>query len=387
MSENNVRPGLARLPTELVIEIFSDLPDIESMQNFALASKNYQDILTANQCVIARRFATRTTKDTDAGVVRLAFLTCKARDFRYFYNGYGDEEGPYDGGLDFLEKYGQRGDWPSRYYQVHALTLLPRLSNEVEIVLGWVIEFMAPLPPGLEDEGFTCTELSRQRRLLYMIDFISTCLAKSKVPQGNNPASAVFFNALWDSFSQVEVFLMYELLSRVVQFLGTRLDLIVWPGAKVLVRSIFVLWGYKQHLEAFIVATREELSTSENRALRIPLTDDPEAFVKDKLPADPEEEGHLMGFYYYSPLQYDSLTKGYLHLRGLHYWFFLIGDKDRCESVLKRGPVWTWETGTNALQALLGDPVVVWQQDPALFNCPGKIGTKVPYYELCNERS
>ncbi|KAI1807076.1 hypothetical protein F4811DRAFT_567587 [Daldinia bambusicola] len=383
MSQKTVTLSLGWLPNELIIDFFSDLPDIESMQNFGLVSKRYQTILTEHQCVIARRFAARTTKDTDAGVMRLAFLACKARDFNYFYCGYDDTEGPYDGGLDFLQKYAERGDWSSHYYQIHSLTWLPTLSTDVETVLSWIIQSMAPLPPGLKDEGFTTTELSRHRRLLYMIDFISTCISKSRVPRGNDPVSVEFLDALWASFSRVEIFLMYELLNRMMCFLGTRLQLLVGSEAKALIRSMFVLWGYKSRLEGFIDTTRKGLLKSEDPAPRLPLTDDPDAFLQE-IPSDPEEEEPLMGYYYYSPLEYDMLTKKYLHSRGLHYWFFLIGDRDRCESVLKRGPVWTWEAGTNALLALLGDPVVVWQQDPANFKCRGNIGTKVPYYELCS---
>ncbi|KAG4221762.1 hypothetical protein PC116_g29762 [Phytophthora cactorum] len=371
MSTKDMRAGLDKMPTELLIPIFSHLPDVRSMNDFGLVSKKYQNILKENESEIARRFTTRTLRDTDPGVMRLAFTTCKARSYDYFY--YGNVEDPFDGGLDFLDTYVERGDWPSQFYQIRALTWLPALSDDVEAVLGWVLKNIAPLPAGLEGEGFTPTEITRQRRLLYMIDFMAKFLIKSRVPRKNDSGFRVLFHALWSSFSPVEIYLAFELMTRLMHYLQ--------PSQRM-VRSIFELSGYKEQMKAFISMTRKKLPSVEDW---VPLINDPNAFIKDTIPSDPEDDDSLMDYYYYDPRQYESLMKKYLHSHGTNYWFFLIGDKDRCELVKKRGPVWTWEAGTNPALALLGDPIIVWRQDPARFGCPGIIGTKVPYYQLCQE--
>ncbi|KAI1475691.1 hypothetical protein K445DRAFT_18713 [Daldinia sp. EC12] len=382
MSYREVRVGLDEVPIEIVVKIFSLLPDVKSMSDFGITSKRYQNILKENESIIARRFATRIIKDIDPGVMRLAFIACKARKYEYFY--YGDVQDPFDGGLDFLDTYVEHGDWPSHFYQLRVLHCLPALSKDVEVVLDWAMTHIAPFPADMEDKSFTPSEITRQRRLFYMIDFIGKFLTKSKVPLKNDPRFNVLFHTLWASFSPAEVYLAYELLTRMIHFFETNLKLLVSKKADLIIRSMFELWGYKEHMKAFVTKIRKELATGKCLVPWVPLIDDPQAFIKDRIPMNPEDDENLMDYYYYSPLDYEGLTKKYLHSNGTQFWFFLIGDKDRCQSVINRGPVWTWETGTNVRLALLGDPIVVWQQHPGRFGCSGSIGTKVPYYELCD---
>ncbi|KAI1647615.1 uncharacterized protein F4817DRAFT_315480 [Daldinia loculata] len=378
MALEKERPALYRLPTELVISIFSYLPNVKSIQNLGRASKKFREILLAHEGVITRHFVAGHTNDDDPGVTRLAFIACKAREFLF---GYGDLGYPFDGGIEFLEKYVERGDWPIQFYRLSALTWLPKLSKGIESVLDWVITEMAPLPLELEGGGFTSTEMSRQRRLLYMLDFISTFLEKTYVPKRMKPKFDALFKALWGSFSPAEIFLVYQLLERLYHFNAVTSDLhVVSPEVGLVMRSVHNLWCYKKCFNTFLTMKRFELLTGGDPPSWEPFVDDPSAFIRGGIPSGKDVEGSLEEYYYYSPLDFEWLAVK--HLLGSRHWFFLIGDKDRCESVINHGRIWSWDKDTFPLIPCMHDSTIQWHQDPARFGFPGTVDTMLPLREF-----
>ncbi|KAI0103399.1 hypothetical protein F4814DRAFT_452746 [Daldinia grandis] len=377
MALEKERLVLDGLPAELAISIFTYLPNVESIQSLGLVSKKLRETLLAHESVIARRFVARLTKDDDPGVMKLAFIACKARDFSF---DYGDLEDPFDAGIGFLEKYVQRGDWPVRFYQLPALRWLPELSEGIMGVFNWFVTQITPLPLILEDRGLTSTEMSRQRRLLYMLDFLSTFLTKSDVPNRNRQRFNTILKALWDSFSPAEIFLVHQITERLVNFGRLASILIMMPlEFGLFIKSVHHLRCYKKCFDVFLSGKRRELSASKTPPSWEPFVGDPSAFVREGVPLEEEEES-LEGYYYCSPFDYERLMVNGLF--GSRQWFFLIGDKDRCELAINNGRIWSWDDGTIPSAPRMDESMIQWHQDPAPFDIPGVVGTMMPLHKL-----
>ncbi|KAI0847113.1 hypothetical protein F5Y00DRAFT_263926 [Daldinia vernicosa] len=378
MAPEKERLALDGLPTELIISIFSHLPDVRSIQKLGLASKKFQNILLAHEGVIARRFVARHTNDNDPGVTKLAFIACKALDF---LPNYDNSEDPSDDGIKFLEKYVKRGDWPIQSYRLPVLEWLPELSKGIESVLDWIVAEMAPLPLKLEGEGFTSTEMSRQRRLLYMLDFISTLLREIHASKLTNQKKDKLFKALCDSFSPAEMFLVYQLMERLYHFNAITIDLCaVSVEVELFMKSVHNLRHYRNWFDIFLDEKRAELSNSEDPPSWEPFVDDPNAFIRKWIPSDDEYNDTLEEYYYYSPLDYEWLMVK--HLFGRRHWFLLIGDEDRCKSVINHGRIWSWDNDTFPSSPSVDNSLIKWHQDPARFGFPGAVDTMIPLREL-----
>ncbi|KAI8963603.1 hypothetical protein F5Y11DRAFT_364934 [Daldinia sp. FL1419] len=376
---------LDRIPSELIIHIFSSLPDTNSIQNFSRASMKLLQIFHTHESVILYRFLARHIKDEDPGVVKMAYLACQARTAVV---DFADVPSTIFGGLKFLKMYAQRNPVSVESLQLATFEGLPELSKSIESVLDWVVNNMTPLPMPLKlgGKGLTRTEISRQRRILYTIDFMANFLTKFRVPERRNNMFIPLVKALWGSFSPPEMFMVDELMRRLHFFHKTTMDL---PAAISLEIFMFTwtlnkLHAYAEHLEGFLDMKRKEVEKSGNKPLAwTPLVEDSSAFVKDTLPPQPKKDEILTEYRFYSPLDYERLL--IKQLLGPHHWFFIIGDRDRCESVISKGPIWMWDEDTNPWDPYLESSKVVWLQDPTCYGFSGSAGQMVTLLSLCNK--
>ncbi|KAI1459444.1 hypothetical protein F4805DRAFT_420332 [Annulohypoxylon moriforme] len=152
---------LDRLAPELIVNIVSHLPNLKSVLTFSSTAHKYRTIIIENQRTIVRNLAATILEDDDPEVIRLAFLACNATLIEY---------PDYRGVRKFIKKYVNPAEKGSDIYNFRALSLMRGLSVNVEILLDWTATYATLWPLKLSDKAYTATEITRMRRIIYLVE-------------------------------------------------------------------------------------------------------------------------------------------------------------------------------------------------------------------------
>lgn len=199
-------------PPEIVVEIYSALPDLRSILHLCLTSHRFHAILFENESAIARGFAIKLLGYNNRSVLKLAFLTCESHildgtsedsdsssedddsiprdgDNSGFENlpensdnssahsdcsAEGHDNSARDRVSKFIDKYVHRKLGPSKLYRLRALRLMPKINMAVERLLDWIGLYGTIWPLKLDDKFFTHTETMRLRRMVYAFEIYIT---------------------------------------------------------------------------------------------------------------------------------------------------------------------------------------------------------------------
>ncbi|OTA79914.1 hypothetical protein M434DRAFT_401986 [Hypoxylon sp. CO27-5] len=120
----------------------------------------------------------------------------------------------------------------------------------------------------------------------------------------------------------------------------------------------FIAQNYWRHRSLIFIALKnshEGEREAECTGYLEPFVDDPSAFfTKENATSElfKHEWGDLATYYNPQATQWNILQR----------CFFMIGDKDRCEQVIREGGMWTWE-GIPRLLSPFSDKAI-WHDDP-----------------------
>ncbi|KAI1413228.1 hypothetical protein F5Y13DRAFT_179698 [Hypoxylon sp. FL1857] len=359
-------------PVETILPIFCSLPNVGAVLNFGAISRKHQAILLENEGVIARNLAIRILGDDDPGLVKLAFIACYARDIiRQSIQGV----------RQFLEAYVNRGRWPTQFYRLRALGAMPKINMGIELLEDWIATYGMLWPVTLEDKCFTATESLRLRRHLYILEAAVTILQpiEDHVPEDEFQPLAKRY---WETFSRCEVDAAWDILW---QFSPSRFSCITWsacigrkrrdnreyiprpPRAElrqalnfigVDSNSLFLPHPHWRHISPIFTALKNSHEGERERGCAHflePFTDDPSAFFTEET-ANSELFEHKWGDLetYYNPQA--------IQWNVLHRYYFMIGDKDRCEQVIHESGIWDWKPDHPL--AMIFNEISIWHDDP-----------------------
>ncbi|KAI0837163.1 hypothetical protein F5Y06DRAFT_297950 [Hypoxylon sp. FL0890] len=372
--KGNPLDGLA---TETIIPIFCKLPNVKSILAFGAISKKYHAILSKHEGIIARNHATKILGDDDPGVVKLAFIACYARFIIRRTT---------EGLQQFLEAYVHRDNWPSQFYRLRAFSVMPRMNMGIELVEDWLATYGMLWPVKSVFKGFTPTESSRVRRGLYMLEAAVTIFepTRGQIPEDELQELAERY---WETFSRFEVDAGWDVLWKLAP---SHLNCSQWstcirrcqgdareympkpPYVELRQALNFVRindagFPHWRHVSPIFTALKKSHKGEREAGctqFTEPFVHDPSAFYTKEV-ADSELFKHNLGaletYYNHTAVRWNILER----------YYFMIGDKDRCEQIIRERGMWKW--GSQA-QTVLSE-MSFWHDDPASLGYGGCVAT------------
>lgn len=189
-----------RLPLEIIIQIFSSLPNLKSVLNLGLASRDFYSILSENEGAIARGFAITILEVDDPGLLKLAFMACESRTI---------DTTSKESITEFIDTYVWRRAWPLKLYQLRALYSLPKINMAVKLIIDWVATYCTIWPLKLESKAYTETEITRLERIIYIFE-VTVTLFQSVVESLPKQEFYDLSNKFWYNFSWYETGILYD---------------------------------------------------------------------------------------------------------------------------------------------------------------------------------
>ncbi|KAI0149983.1 hypothetical protein F4776DRAFT_188338 [Hypoxylon sp. NC0597] len=371
---------LGQIATETIIDIFSSLPNLRSVLALGGTSKRLHAILLKHEGIIARNQAIHILGDDDPGLVKLAFIACYACSIIRRST---------EGVRQFLDAYVNRGKWPSQLYRLRALSIMPKINMGVELVEDWLATYGILWPVKLTSKCFTATESSRLRRHIFMLEAAVTILHPlvERIPEDEFQQLAKRY---WETFSRCEVDAAFDVLWKFgpSHFTCTRWSACIGRTTGevrehlplppyIELRQVLNFINLNDHLFLSHWRHRSPIFTAlkgshegerEEGCTRYiePFVDDPSAFFTKETATSElfkHEWGDLETHYNPQAIQWNILQR----------YFFMIGDKDRCEQLIRGGGMWAWEGTPQFLSSF--SRVAIWHDDPVTLGGEGCVAT------------
>ncbi|KAI1762125.1 hypothetical protein GGR53DRAFT_468626 [Hypoxylon sp. FL1150] len=398
-----------RLPLEAILQIFSSLPNLKSVLNLGLASRDFHSILTKNEGAIARGFATTVLGHDDPGLLKLAFMACEARIIDLKSK---------DSIAEFIHTYVQREAWLPELYRFRALHALPKINMAIKLVIDWIGTYGTLWPLKLESKAYTQTEITRIERIVYIFEVSVTLFQAIKNILPKNE----FFDLcdpFWVKFSRIETCILDAMLDLLAPTYYWRFKALLestgrgkcgpwdwpWTTCDVLgdtlncIQKISLVGhhGRPWHRWCKIIQSmrHSQLVPGYTNLYegRKPFAQDPTAhsYTYDNWiwihGVKPNWNVHEKLF---DP-------RAFTHCE-LHDWVFEVGDADRCEDVRGQGDAWCWESDPGErpnypkwiapdydlddIDEATAPAKIRWNGDPTLVGFQGKVGTIADIHAL-----
>ncbi|KAI2614899.1 hypothetical protein GGR54DRAFT_650905 [Hypoxylon sp. NC1633] len=390
------------LPNETIVRIFASLTSLKSILALSLTARRFHAILSNHEGQVAYGYAIGLVGDDDPDVVKYAFMASEAVCIRGLISSHNYESGHSDftDRVDeILDKFVRKGKWPQRLYRLRALPMIAIISEGVEIVMDWVASYGMLWPLKLEKTDFTATEVTRQRRIWYLIE--TAYLLFDLVFNENVQSQMLRF---WKTFSLYEIDAALQLIWIVGETIDHSKRQTLFPG------RIRLAWSYHRLLNIWVAPyfvfkdhtfhQRHPLFQAMNAYLgRVPTSTDCnmtslalyfDPFVDDPAILHTQTARNRRGWgvesrwgmteLFYSPQVFNQSIE--------RDWFFMIGDEDRCRSVIEQGPCWSWSQAPEEVPVdstswdRAKDAKIVWHDDPTLFGFQGSAGIPVSLEDL-----
>ncbi|KAI1762124.1 hypothetical protein GGR53DRAFT_532883 [Hypoxylon sp. FL1150] len=265
-----------RLVPELIVEIFSALPDLNPILHLCLASRRFHAILSENESAIARGFALKILGYNNPPVLKLAFMACEAcmldrlgGDTSKGEDGISKDDNSSDGNSDsyngnydssagdgaskFIDKFVYKGFGPSKLYQLRSLRLMPKISMAIELFVDWIGLYGTIYPLRLENKFLTYTEAMRLRRMLYAFEVFVTLFESLEFTLSTKKLGRLA-RKFWLNFSgrEADLFGFMPCLIGLSNAWGYKLISIAWSSYCLITNGYLYVRNGVNQLVAFI---------------------------------------------------------------------------------------------------------------------------------------
>ncbi|KAI1392666.1 uncharacterized protein F4822DRAFT_441550 [Hypoxylon trugodes] len=192
MTKEEVCGPFDRLPVETIIHIFSSVSIVKSAVSLGRTSRRLQKILKEHECFIAYGIAIEILDDDDPLVVRLALMACRARLI---------PDLPIASARNIVETCISEDKRMLDFCRLDSLKLLSKMSTGIDLLINWMATYAALWPLKLKDKTYTATEITRQRRVFYMMEASFATLYR--IPK-DREIQKLWVQLWWDFFPRRE---------------------------------------------------------------------------------------------------------------------------------------------------------------------------------------
>ncbi|KAI1074308.1 hypothetical protein F5B20DRAFT_596496 [Whalleya microplaca] len=331
------------------------MPDTDSASSLGSTNRRFRDILHKYEHSIAYGIVSTMLGDTNPQGIKLAFMAAEAHllDQRNLHTV-----------SEFLDKYAHRRPWDQCMYRMRAAAFLSNIHGPMVDVLRWMEKNYVKWPLREANKHFTNTEMARQKRIIFARETGFRLLVR---PHETDLEEELSWDALaekfWKLFSAEEThsfhvlsymlahhaelegcFVLGDGLPEPIELATARNTLISFHELPLDYQpepTSYGVWCVSHSLgeahEVDLLLTDVDVFVEQDSCMAFRAGLPP--FVNDSLAYYNEDTIDWVmdeTWKYFEPPH---------DVSALHQWYFLVGDEDRCESVIAEGAVWE-ENGT-----------------------------------------